>query len=37
MHPKDANGMVNSVNPDHTSEAVLSGSTLFAILSASFG
>ena len=32
MHPKDADGMANSVDPDQTasSEAVLSWSTLFA-------
>ena len=32
MHPKDADGMANSVDPDQTasSEAVLSWSALFA-------
>ena len=32
MHPKDADGMANRVNPDQTAplEAVWSGSALFA-------
>ena len=31
MHPKDADGIANSVDPDQTAPlAVLSGSTLFA-------
>ena len=30
MHPKDADGMANSVDPDQTAPAVWSGSALFA-------
>ena len=30
MHPKDADGMANSVDLDQTALAVWSGSTLFA-------
>ena len=30
MHPKDADGMANSVDPDQTEEAVQSWSALFA-------
>ena len=30
MHPKDADGMANSVDPDQTAPSVWSGSTLFA-------
>ena len=30
MHPKDADGMANSVDPDQTASSVLSWSALFA-------
>ena len=30
MHPKDADGMANSVDPDQTASAVWSWSALFA-------
>ena len=30
MHPKDADGIANSADPDQTAEAVWSGSALFA-------